>query len=277
MKKKSPGRIIKCSPAFIMLGVFAFISENGIAFTAYMSALFLHESAHALMVYMLGCDIREIYLLPYGCRMKIENMESAWDELIIALCGPVCSFICFMGCRLIPGAEQFSEANMYIALINLMPVFPLDGGRALNALLTMLGIVPRRMARAVTTLCISCIMCAAGIIAGNATMIIFAVFLFGEGIGTWKESSTGFTAHMKNIRSIAAGRGVRVQHIALRQEATLGTALSYGIGKYAVYCILDGSMREIARVDGIRLSEMAARYGGNSTLEDILPYVDHSK
>lgn len=277
MKEKTPGRIIKCNPAFIMLGVLALISENGVVFTAYMGALFLHEGAHALMVYMLGCDISEIYLLPYGCRMKIENLESSWDELIIALCGPICSFICFMGCRLIPGAEPFAEANMYIALINLLPVFPLDGGRALNALLTMLGIVPKCITRAVTTLSISCIMCAAGVIAGNATMIIFAVFLFGEGIGILKGNSTGFTAHMKNIRSIAAGRGVRVQHIALRQEATLGTALSYGLGRYAVFCILDGNMREIARVDGIRLTEMAARYGGNSTLEDILPYVDRSK
>ncbi len=277
MKEKQPPAGIRISPAFAGLCVLALVSENTVPFIMHMGALTLHEAAHLVMAHMLGCSIYGIKLLPYGCRMDIANMDSLWDELMIALCGPVCSLICYIGCRLIPGAVAFAEANMYIALVNLLPAYPLDGGRAINALLIMLGMRPRRMLKGVTALIFAAAMAAAGIVICNATMVIFAVFLLSEGINALREKSGSMIAHMKNMRCASAGRGIRVQHIALRQDTPLWVALSYGLGRYSVFCILDEDMRERARVDGVRLAELAAEHGSSSTLEEILPYVDRGR
>ncbi len=277
MRNKVSGGIVTCSPLFLLLCVFSIVSENIMILLLYLGALLLHETAHLIMAKMLGCEISEIKLLPYGCRMSIVSIDSPWDELMIALSGPVCSLICFMGCRLIPAAAGFAKANMYIAMINLLPAYPLDGGRAINALLTMTGITLPRTLRAVMTFALAGIAGIWGYITKNVTLIIFAVFLLSEGISSIRQQEMVALSHMKNMRCAAVGRGISVRHIALRRDVNIGTALSYGFGGYSVFCILDDNMREIARVDGVKLAELAAEYGIGSSLGDIIPFIDRSK
>ena len=268
---------VKCSPVFLLLCVFSIISENTTAFLFHIGALLLHEAGHLIMAKMLCCDVREIKLLPYGCRMDISSINSPWDELMIVLCGPVCSLICFMGCRSITGAEEFARANMYIALINLLPAYPLDGGRAVNALLSMAGINLPKFIRAGATLFLAVITAVFGYAINNATLMVFSVFLLSEGISAICKRNGAALSYMKNMRCVAVGKGIAVRHIALRQDVSIGTALSYGFGGYCVFCILDGDMREIARVDGVKLTELAAEYGSRASLRDIIPFIDHSK
>ena len=268
---------LKCSPLFVLLCIFSLISENAVFFLLHMGALLLHESAHYIMARMLGCHISEVKLLPYGCCIDVRNLNSPWDELMIALSGPVCSFICFIGCDSIPNGTEFAKANMYIALINLLPAFPLDGGRALNALFTMVGIIPSRTIRAIVTFVIALSTGVCGCIIKNATLIIFAVFLFSEGTSIMREQTTAATAYMRNMRCAAAGRGITVRHVALRKDATLGKALGYMHGGYSIFCILDENMCEIARIDGMKITDFAAKFGINTQLCDIIPYIDHSK
>lgn len=229
------------------------------------------------MAYMLGCDIKQIKLLPYGCRMDICNIDSPWDEFMIVLSGPVFSLICFMGCRFISGAEEFARANMYIALINLLPVLPLDGGRAIEAMLTVMGIKIPYILQTAATLTLAAAIGACGYIIKNATMFVFSLFLFTEGIYAMRRQSTSAVSYMKSIRNTAAGRGIKAQHIALHQDVSIGTAISYGFGRYFVFYILDDNMREIARTDITAMTEFAAKYGTNTQLRDIIPFIDRSK
>lgn len=277
MNKFLFGRKVKCSMLFILLCVFVIVSENTTSFLLHMGALLLHEGAHYIMAIMLGCDIKQIKLLPYGCRMDIYGMDSPWDEFVIALCGPVCSLVCFMGCRLIHNAAEFAEANMYIALINLLPVFPLDGGRALNALLAIVGITPSRTFKAAFTFIFACITGVGGYTINNATLIIFGVFLLSEGVSVLRERGITALTYMKNTRCAASGRGVKVHHIAFHQDVTLGTALAYGLGRYSVFCILDDNLKEIARADSTTIADIAAEYGSSVRLGDIIPFIDRSK
>jgi len=268
---------LKCSPLFALLCILSLISENAVFFLLHMGALLLHEGAHFIMARMLGCHILQVKLLPYGCRMEIGELNSPWDELMIALSGPVCSFICFMGCKFIPGGAEFAKANMYIALINLLPAFPLDGGRALNSFFTMIGIAPSKTMRAAMTFIFAAATGVCGYIIKNATLTIFAVFLFSEGTSIIREQTTAATAYMRNMRCAATGRGISVRHIALRKDVTLGKALGYIHGGYSIFCILDENMCEIARIDGMKITEFAAKFGINTQLCDIIPYIDHSK
>ena len=272
MKLKLCGGFIRCSPLYVILCILSIVSENTGVFLNYIGALILHECAHCIMAGMLGCRVSSLELLPYGCRMNINNMNSPWDELMIALSGPVCSLICCMGCRYIPQAEEFAQANMHIAVINLLPAYPLDGGRAIKAVFTMGGIHIGRGVRVASGFLLSVVLGALSCFTKNITLIIFSVFLLSEAISGLKEQGSGILLHMKNMRSAASGRGINVRHIAFKKDVPVITALPYDNGGYAVFCILDDDLREMARIDSVRLGQFAAEYGCGATLGDVIRF-----
>lgn len=122
----------------------------GILTTAiFFLSIFGHELAHAVVGRAEGIDIEEIVLHPFGglARMRREP-DSPRAEFRIAVAGPAASFIfallAFAGLSLAEmGGYRLASAvffiigsgNLLIAVFNLFPGYPLDGGRVLRALL----------------------------------------------------------------------------------------------------------------------------------------------
>lgn len=133
---------IKSSPFFALLCLLCIASGNITTFLIYMLAVISHECAHCVMADMLGYEVCSIELMPYGCRAEIVGIVSHSDEFLIALAGPVFSLIAYMGTEVtgLESLKELSDANMYIALVNMLPVYPLDGGRALGAALEIVDI-----------------------------------------------------------------------------------------------------------------------------------------
>ncbi|MDD4601206.1 hypothetical protein SDC9_09025 [bioreactor metagenome] len=110
---------------------------------AVFGAVLVHEFAHALMAMILGFKVREIELLPFGGVARIERMGEAGSsgEIMIAAAGPIISLVLaalmYMGIEQFPiWAEEFCffyQINIMLALFNLIPGLPLDGGRILRA------------------------------------------------------------------------------------------------------------------------------------------------
>lgn len=103
-------------------------------FLIYYVFVIMHELGHILIALTLKVDISEITLLPVGINAKYESEISILRELIIALAGPIASFLFYK----ILNNEMYAFFNIVIALINLIPVFPFDGGKILKNLLTLL-------------------------------------------------------------------------------------------------------------------------------------------
>ncbi|MGH9929651.1 MAG: site-2 protease family protein [Pyrinomonadaceae bacterium] len=112
-------------------------------------SVFGHELAHALMARAEGIEIEEIVLHPFGglARLKTDP-QNPRAEFRIALAGPASSFLfailAFVGAKIAsignyePTVVVFfliSAGNLLLALFNLFPGYPLDGGRVLRALL----------------------------------------------------------------------------------------------------------------------------------------------
>lgn len=119
------------------------------------ACVLLHELGHALAARRYGIPTREIVLLPIGGVARLERMpEKPSQEVVVALAGPGVNVILATGIgaalvalgvtpeqaieRADKGMLEFLLfANLAMLLFNLIPAFPMDGGRVLRAVLAM--------------------------------------------------------------------------------------------------------------------------------------------
>lgn len=106
---------------------------------SYVCAL-AHELAHIAIARMSGIKVSYIELQPFGvcARLKSDIIEKPTSEILIALAGPLFSLLLasvghFSG----KASSYFVYCNFATAVVNLLPVLPLDGGRVMRAALTL--------------------------------------------------------------------------------------------------------------------------------------------
>jgi len=161
----------------------------------------LHEFGHALAARMYGIHTPDITLLPIGGLARLERMpRNPVQELVIAVAGPAVNVViaCILGAFLIgklslsAGMEELARpssdlmmqvlvANVILVLFNLIPAFPMDGGRVLRALLAMT--MPHSRATifaARTGQVIAVLFAVLGIVGfvANPFLLLIAVFIF---------------------------------------------------------------------------------------------------
>lgn len=109
---------------------------------ALFTSVVLHELGHALAARHYGIGTDNITLYPFGGIAAITGMpKSARQELVIAIAGPAVNGALFLGAALLWGALGWrilltvAALNLMMGLFNLIPAFPMDGGRVLRATL----------------------------------------------------------------------------------------------------------------------------------------------
>ncbi len=267
---------VRVHATFFLLLVWIAVSEAAAGATpvqimqsvGFILALFvcviLHEFGHALTAARFGIATRDITLLPIGGLARLERMpEEPRRELAVALAGPAVNLVIALILYLIvliatgPGLPtapalmrgdflvRLLTVNIALVVFNLLPAFPMDGGRILRALLAL------RVSYAQATSAAATIgqglALALGFLGffGNPFLILIAVFVW---IGAAQE------ANMAQMRTYFAGTVVRevtvTEFHTVQGTDTLGEVMRI---------LLSSSQKDFPVLDGDRLIGILSR------------------
>jgi len=218
----------------------------------------LHELGHVFAARRYGVQTRDVTLWPFGGIASMERMpDKPSQELIVALAGPAVNVVIALALFVYLGATLDPEnltriedpkvsmvvkvlfANIILVVFNMIPAFPMDGGRVLRALLAM------RMGNARATELAASIGQGFAILFGaigifyNPMLIIIAVFIFLAASGE---------AAQAQLRAVA--QGALVSDAMITEFQSLGTGATVNDAAEALirttqteFPIVDGSGR----------------------------------
>jgi len=185
--------------------------QSGASTALYILALFgsvlLHELGHALVARRFGIRTVEIVMFPIGGVSRPDRAPKAAEELWIGLAGPAVNLLIAGGIALwfwreqallpLPEllkptdanlAQRIGVGNLLLGVFNLLPAFPMDGGRVLRSLLSRFR--PEEEATriaAATGQFLAIGMGLAGLLSGNFMLVFIALFVY---LGAAQEGAT---------------------------------------------------------------------------------------
>lgn len=279
---------IRLNPLFLAAALFCLFTGMGREFLLVCLIILLHELAHALTGRLLGLKISEIELYPFGgvARMEEQLELEPYIERRLAWAGPAVN-LALAGLGMIIYARLtldpalllfFIRANLVLALFNLLPALPLDGGRILRA-----SLAPHRGFRAATEAAALMGQILAGLLFGagllglyhhfyNLSLLVVAPFLFYAATKEKRQAVYAF------LRSLAAKehqlfkRGaLRGSHLVVLEEARLLDIFRLFMPqRYHYIRVLDGSRRCTAELSETMLIRAAQQKGLDITIKKIL-------
>lgn len=141
------GTPVQLHPLFVFILFFSVITGNFIELFTLFGIVLIHELGHAWAARSIGWHVHSITLLPFGGVAEIDQRGtwSANHEIFVALSGPMqhAWLIAFsimmnkLGIWTEDWGAYFIRANVMILLFNLMPIHPLDGGKILQTIMSL--------------------------------------------------------------------------------------------------------------------------------------------
>jgi Zn-dependent protease/CBS domain-containing protein len=259
------GTVVRVHLTFLLFLAWIFAAsyaQSGRA-TAWDSLLFmvllflcvlLHEFGHIFTARAFGVTTPYVTLLPIGGVAQLDRIpEEPGQEFLIAIAGPLVNvaiaiiLVGVFGAELqaaassvdntaIPLVNRLAAVNLFIALFNMIPAFPMDGGRVLRAALAArLGYVRATGIAASIGQFVAFALGFIGLLV-NPILIFIAIFVY---------LAASSEAHMVALRAVS--RGVPVSHAMVTQFATLKPDAHID---EAVQTLLATSQGEFPVVDG---------------------------
>jgi len=230
-------------------------------FVSFFLCIVLHEFGHITMARRFGVRTPDVILLPIGGVARLERIpEEPRQELLIALAGPAVTVaiilflllaVVLLGQPLsltdpltedVPFTVRLLVVNVMVLVFNLIPAFPLDGGRVLRALLAhRLGLLrATRIAGSVGQL-FAVGLGIYGVMEQAPLVMLVAFFIF---LGAGSETSA--------VATRLAGRGLQVSQMMVTDFRTIPIHATLS---QAVDQLLAGEQREFPVVDNLGRTE----------------------
>jgi Zn-dependent protease len=186
-------------------GGLAYAGAAGALWAALLVSVVLHELGHSMAARHYGIETAHITLYPFGGVAALERgPKTAREELIIALAGPAVNFALAAGAGLalagtgLGAFAAFGLLNLVMGLFNLLPAFPMDGGRVFRAILVpFVGFYPASRLAIGLGRCFSLAFLGAGLWWTRVDLLLTGAFLwYALGVererlvaGVWAENA----------------------------------------------------------------------------------------
>ena len=128
----------------VIMFVLCFFNKRTEIFLCSYGVMTLHEIAHLISAAAIGLKIDKIVFYPYGVNLKLKNkiVNSIADEIILYLAGPLVNCLFALIAIVLykiyrqPWQQYLYVANIMLFVLNMLPIYPLDGGIILKKLLS---------------------------------------------------------------------------------------------------------------------------------------------
>ncbi len=245
----------------------------------------LHELGHSIVAQLFSIPVREIVLLPLGgVALIAKSPEKPWHELLIAAAGPAVNVFIAAFLFLVTGGIGVNLdvnallatlrepslttmliwllfANISLVVFNLIPAFPLDGGRILRAMLAM-ALGNARATRIASTIgqISAVILGILGIANGQLLLTLIALFIF---FGAGQER--GLTEARTVLNTLRVGDAYNKHALSLQVGDRVSTVVEYILTSYQPdFAVMQGNqiIGVITRNDVLRTlaTDSADRY-----------------
>ena len=258
--------------------------------TLVFACIVLHEFGHILMARYFGIKTRDVTLFPIGGVANIERMpDKPYQELLVALAGPFVNFVIFSIIFITLGREldatqienigdpasslavRVASANLVLMIFNLLPAFPMDGGRVFRALLAM------RIGKSKATRIAAAIGQALAIFLGflgffgHPMLMLIAIFIF-IAAGSEAETATFHDAtHDLTVRD-----AMILSPAPLRPQDTLREAINHLLSRADDdFAVVEKGNPEIGTVTRDKLLLALAAHDDGTPVSSVMRKAEH--
>lgn len=253
-------------------------------FAAIFLCVLLHEFGHALAARRFGVGTRDITLLPIGGVARLDRMpDKPVQEFWIAVAGPAVnvaiavvlaawltitgSWAAFstLSTAAGPFAERLLAVNIFLVLFNLLPAFPMDGGRVLRSLLAM-RLEYARATRIAGRIGqgMAIVFGAIGLVS-NPMLLIIAFFVWVGAAGEMRTAQT-----RSALAGLPVSQAMVTQFVSLQRTDTLGQAARQVLaGSQQDFPVLDEG-RVAGLLERRHLIDGLARLGPDAGVDEVM-------
>lgn len=217
-------------PLYFALALFNIVIGRGVIFVAFFAATVLHELAHAYVAAKLGYSMQRISMMPYGAVVSRLECLPHKPAVKIALAGPFAN--CTIALVVVamwwitPDIYSFTidflRANIWLAIVNMLPCYPLDGSRI------CIGCCKKKLRTIMlckwASVAVGLAMIALGVASiwyeFNVSLMVMGGYLIvSAGMGSEREAYEHITSSLPWVKDYA--RGVEKRDVYLDIGATL--------------------------------------------------------
>ena len=263
----------------------------GLVVVGLLASVIVHELGHALTARRYGIETREIVLTPIGGVARLDGYPQGSAEMAIAAAGPLLNLglatVLFFGLVVaglppwgagavvdLPSALQWLLfGNLCLFALNLLPAFPLDGGRILRSALSFfLG--QERATKIATRLgmVLAALLGLAALVPWtmgvpfNIVLLLTAFFVL---LGASRESSLVRTLQVLQGRRAGEAMMTRCERLAPQDTIEWAVRLLLSTTQRQ-FPVVDGWGRVAGEVDRERLLDLVARFPGDTPLLELM-------
>jgi stage IV sporulation protein FB len=294
---KVAGTVVRLHITFVLFLAWIFFANyaSGGATIAWNSLVFvvllflcvlLHEFGHIFTARAFGVSTPYVTLLPIGGVAQLERIpEEPWQEFLIAIAGPAVNVViagaliafahadprasAAMGIddMQIPIVDRLAALNLFLALFNLIPAFPMDGGRVLRAALaSRMGFVRATERAAAIGQFTAFVLGFIGLF-HNPILVFIAVFVY-----------LAATSEAHSVALRAVSRGVPVSQammshfVTLKPDTHIDEAVNVVLQtSQGVFPVVDGRGNLVGALDRANILQSVKRAEPDARVADAVP------